>query len=123
MTFKSITGHALHEKGLQKQKSSGPRGSSQEQRALLVLLIKPDINRSSTRHFVLAFGLNKILLARASDETFERCVLDALVGTRDACLLGGLFCRRPILTDPAPPPRRALRPDPPVVCSGFGFDR
>ena len=36
---------------------------------------------------------------------------------------GRLFCRRPVLTDPAPPPRRALRPDPPVVCSGFGFDK
>ena len=37
-------GHALHEKGLQKQKGVGPLVSSQEQRALLV----PRINRSST---------------------------------------------------------------------------
>ena len=49
--------------------------------------------------------------------------LDALKGTRDACLLGELFCRRPVLTDPVPSLRRALRPDAPVVCSGFGLDR
>ena len=40
-----------------------------------------------------------------------RRFFDALEGTRDACLLGELFCRRPVLTSPAPPPRRALRPD------------
>ena len=44
-------------------------------------------------------------------------------GTREACFLGELLCRRPVLTDPVPSPRRALRPDAPVVCSGFGFDR
>ena len=32
-------GHALHEKGLPRQKGDGPLVSSQEQRALLVLLI------------------------------------------------------------------------------------
>ena len=32
-------------------------------------------------------------------------------------------CIQPVLTDPVPSPRRALRPDAPVVCSGFGFDR
>ena len=34
--------------------------------------------------------------------------------------MGGLFCRRPILTGLAPSPRRALRPDLPVVRM-FGF--
>ena len=47
---------------------------------------------------------------------------DALEGTREACFLGELFCRRPVLTDPVPSPGRALRPDAPVVCSGFGLD-
>ena len=28
-----------------------------------------------------------------------------------------------LLPDPVPPPRRALRCEPPVVCLGFGFDR
>ena len=31
--------------------------------------------------------------------------------------------RRPVQTDSTPSPRRALHPDPPVVCSGFGLDR
>ena len=39
-----IPGHALHEKGLQRQKGAGPLVSSQEERALLVLLI----NRGKT---------------------------------------------------------------------------
>ena len=39
-----VPGHALHEKGLQRQKGAGPLVSSQEQRALLVLVI----NRGST---------------------------------------------------------------------------
>ena len=69
------------------------------------------------------FGLHKILVVSASGETFRRLVFDALGGTRDACLLGELFCRRPVLPGPAPPPRRAPRLDPPVVCPGFGFDR
>ena len=45
---KEIPGHALHEKGLQRQKSVGPLVSSQEQRALLV----PRLNRGSTAGFV-----------------------------------------------------------------------
>ena len=83
---------------------------------------KPLTNRLSTGDFVPAFGLHRISLVRASGETFKRCVHNALEGSRDARLLGGLFCRRPVLTDPAPLPCRALRPDPSVVCSGLGFD-
>ena len=77
----------------------------------------------STVDFVLAFGLHRISLVRSSAEMFRRYVLDALGGTREDCFLGGLFCRHPFLTNPAPSPRRVLRADPPVVCSGFGFDR
>ena len=84
---------------------------------------KPLTNCLSTGDFVPAFGWHKMSLVRASGKTFKRFFHDALEGTRDACLLGGLFCLRPVLTDPAPPPRRALRPDPPVVRSGFGLDR
>ena len=43
--------------------------------------------------------------------------------TKDLLFLGEQFCWHPILPDPARPPRRAPRPDPPVVCPGFGFDR
>ena len=59
---------------------------------------KPLTNRLSTGHFVPAFGLHRISLVRASGETFRRCVHDALEGKTDACLLGGLICRRPVLT-------------------------
>ena len=114
-----VPGHALHERVYRNKKGVCPLVGSHERRALLV----PVINRLSTADFVPAFGLHRILLVRASGETFKRFVFDALGGTRDACLLGELFCRGPVLTDPAPPPRRAPRPDPPVVCLGFGFDR
>ena len=56
-------------------------------------------------------------------ESLRGFVFDALGGTRDACPLCDLFCRRPVLPDPAPPPRRAPRPDPPVVCSVFELDK
>ena len=81
------------------------------------------MNRSSTADFVPAFGLHRISLVRASGETFRHRFFDALGSTRDACFLGVLFCRRPVLPGRAPPPRRAARPDLPVVCPGFGFDR
>ena len=54
-----IPGHALHEKGLQRQKSFGPLVSSQHERALLVPLInrgqtadKSVMNRLSNAGFV-----------------------------------------------------------------------
>ena len=50
-------------------------------------------------------------------------LFDALEGTREACSLGELHCRRPILTDTVPSPRRVLRPDAPVECSSFGLDK
>ena len=88
---------------------------------------QPVTERLSTADFVHAFGSHKISLVRASGETFRRRVIDALRGARDPCLLGVLFCRRPVLPGPAPPPRCAPRcaprPDPPVVCPGFGIDR
>ena len=65
----------------------------------------------------------RISLVLASGESFRRRVFDALEGTIVACPLGEMFCRRPVLPGPAPPPHRALRPDPPVVCPGFELDR
>ena len=38
-SFQHVPGHAIHEKGLQRQKCVGLLVSSQEQRALLVLLM------------------------------------------------------------------------------------
>ena len=52
----------------------------------------------------------------------KRRFFEALEGTVDFCFLGEKFCWHAILPDPARPLRRALRPDPPVVCPGFGFD-
>ena len=118
--FVLLPGHALHEKGLQRQKGDGPLVSSQEQRALLV----PLMNRLSTADFVplsvyIGFRLYVLLERRSGDLSS----IDALGGAREACLLGEQFCWHPILPDPTSPPRRAPRHDPPVVCPGFGFDK
>ena len=53
-----------------------------------------------------------------------RRFLDALAGTKDPCFLGEQLCRHSVLLDPASSarPSRAPRPDPPVVCPGFGLD-
>ena len=100
--------------------------------------VNPRMNRLSTADFVSAFGLHRISLDRAFAEwsvsigfrlivllegRFKRHVFDASEGTGDACLLDELCCRHPVLPGPAPPARRTPRPDPPVVCPGFGLDR
>ena len=113
-----VPGHALHEKGSQRQKGVGSLVSSQQRRALPV----PMTNRLSTAGFAPAFGLHRISLVRASGETFRRRVFDALEGTSEACSLDEQFCWHLLLPDSAPPPRRAPRPDPPVVCPGFKLD-
>ena len=68
-------------------------------------------------------GLHRISLVRASGETFKRRVFDALESAGKDCSLGEQFCWQTVLPDPTPPPRRAPRRDPPVVCPGFGFDK
>ena len=80
---------------------------------------QPVVNRG----LCSSIGLHRISLVRASGESFRRRVFDALEGTREARFLGEQFCWHPVLPDPALPPRRAPRPDPPVVCPGFGIDR
>ena len=67
--------------------------------------------------------LNRISLVCASGEMFRRLVFDALESAGKDCSLGAQFYWRTVLPDPASPLRRAPRRDPPVVCSGFGFDR
>ena len=66
---------------------------------------RPLVNRS----LCSSIDLHRISLVHASGETFRQRVFDALEGTRDACILGELFCRRPVLPDPASP--SAVRPD------------
>ena len=118
-----IPRHALDEKRFTKTKSRRSTGQQPRTKSASRPADEPLRNRLSTAGFVPAFGLHRISLVRASGETFRRRLFDAWGGTRDACLLGVLFCRRPVLLGSAPPPRRAPRPDPPVVCPGFGFDR
>ena len=62
------------------------------------------------RRFCSPIGLHRISLVRASGGMFKSRVFDAVEGMWDARFLGELFCRRPVLPSPAPPPRRALRP-------------
>ena len=67
-------GHALHEKGLQKQKGVGTLVSSQERKAAVVPLSrwctanKPRVNRS----LCSSVGLNEISFVRASEKTFRK---------------------------------------------------
>ena len=66
--------------------------------------------------------LHRVSLVRASGETLKQRFCDILEGTRDLCFLAEQVYWHPSLPDPARPFRRAPRPDPPVVCPGFGFD-
>ena len=79
---------------------------------------QPVVNRASCS----SIDLHTISLLRASGESFRRRLFDALEGAREARILGEQFCWYPVLPDPAPPPRRAPRPGPLVVCPGFDFD-
>ena len=105
-----------------REKSDGPLVSSQERRALFVLLrnhlstaIQPRVLFSQRSTYVSFFLC-------CSGETRER-VFDSLEGTMKANFLGAQFCWHPVLPDPTPPSRCTLRPDAPLVCPGFGFDR
>ena len=103
-------GHALHEKGLHGRKGVGPLPSSLETMSV--------VNRS----LCFPMGLYGISLVRAAEDrlgdvsSMPRKVRGTLVSLANCC-------RRPLLPDPAPPLRHAPRPDPPVVCTGFGIGR
>ena len=79
---------------------------------------EPVVNRG----FCSSIGLHRISLVRASGESLRRRIFDALEGTREARPQSEQFCWHPVLPDPAPPLRRVPRPDPFVVCPGFGFE-
>ena len=63
----------------------------------------------------LVVFLNRFTLFRVFKTTFRLRLFDA-------CLLGELLCRCPVLPDVAPPLRRAPGFDLPVVRPNFGFD-
>ena len=133
LTIYKIPGHALHEKGLQRQISVGYIGLQPGMKSGCRPADKPLINRG----LCSSNGLHRNSLVRASEEIpghpwdekglqmFRTVVFDALEGTRDGCVLREQTCRRPILPGPPRPdaPLCAARPDPPVVCPDFGFDR
>ena len=118
-----LLGHALHEKGLQRQNGDGTLVRSRERRAAVV----PRMNQISTgcqprvnRTFCSACGFHGISFVRASEKSLRTVVHDAPEGTRVSCLLGEPTRRRPVLSRTDLPLSRAPpRRDPPVVCLRF----
>ena len=112
----NVPGHALHEKGLQRQKSVGPLVSSQEHRALLVPLLnrlstagQPRVNRSFRSSVVFKYELD----CSCFRKNVQDSVFDSLEGKREGYLRAGSTQRRPVLPCPAPPRCPAVRrPDP-----------
>ena len=91
-------------KSVDKEKRRRSTGQQQGTRGASRPAVKPIVNRLSTADFVPTFGLHRISLVRASWRTFMQYFINALEGKREACFLGKLFCRRPVLTGPVPSP-------------------
>ena len=119
-----ILGHALHEKGLQRQKSADPLLSSQERRAAVV----SRINRWSNAAFVppsiyIGFRLFVLLKSRSGQvSSISRRVRRTVVSSGDSPGRTDPSASRPARPRPTSPLRRAPpRPDPPVICPGLRF--
>ena len=112
-------------KGFTETKRRRSTGQQQGRKSAVRPSDKPVTNHLSIGDFVPAFGLHRISLVRASEEMFRIVVFDALEDTNNGCALHGETRRRPILLGPPCPATLlcAARPDPPVVCPGFGLDR
>ena len=119
-----VPGHAMHEKGLQRQIAVGTLVNSQQRRALAV----SQLNRWSTagqplvnRTFCSSTVLNRISFVRACEETFRTVVYGTLGGSRDGCLRGRPKCRNLGLPSFAPPHHPlCTAPTRPARCvSGF----
>ena len=116
----NFPGHALHEKGLQRQMGVGPLVSSQERKALMA----PVVNRLSNGDFVPPSVLSTISLVRAPEESL-RTVFSICWGARGRVVSwpdrpNGVQCYP---APPLSPPRRAPpRPERPVVCPGIGLN-
>ena len=110
----------MHEIGLQRQIAVGTLVHSQQRRALLV----PRSNRWSTTGFVpppVYMGFPLFVLAkRHSGQMFTvPWRARGTVGSQADRIVGTLSCS----ASPRPAVRHApCRPDPPVVCPGFGLE-
>ena len=120
-----IPGHALHEKGLQRQISDGTLVNSQQAKSGRGPSDKLRIDRWSIGRFVpplVYIGFPLFVLAKKRPGQFftVRWRARGAVGSQGDRNVGILFCS----ASPHPAVRPApCRPDPPVVCPGFGLDR
>ena len=130
--LRSIPGHALHEKGLQRQITVGTLVNSQQRRALAVPRLnrrstagQPRVNRLSFGCFVpppVYIGFPLFVLAKRCSEQLLMVPWRArgTVAFEADRNVGTLVCP----SSPRPTVRCALRrPDPRVVCPGFGLGR
>ena len=115
-TSTRFPGHALHEKGLQRQMGVGTLVSSQERRAPLVQQInrrRTGRERDVNRGFCSSVGVKNEFDCSCFRRNVQGSVLGSLGGKRESSLLAGSTQRRPVLPSPAPPRRPAARrPDP-----------
>ena len=122
-----VPGHALYEKDSQKHKKVGTIVNNHKMRALFVLLIDHRsgdellMNPSATARFFLPSVYLRFCLFVLLNRIGGDVLFDVSLDTKRFCLLGKELCWHPGLPEPAPPTRRAPRPDPPVVCSHLGF--
>ena len=127
--FKLFPGHALPEKGLQTLKRRRSTGQQPGTQSASRPAFKPLINRGSTTgqpliSFLRRFKI-RIRLFVLPKRRSGQC--SRFAGGQEGGLFPGWIdptATRPTLPRPASLPRRAPpRPDRPVVCPGFGFDK
>ena len=121
----SVPGHALHEKGLQKQISDGTLVSNKERRALAVPVINRGWAAGQPRNLFLrgfTYEFAWSCFRRVVQDSFLRCPRKQK--NRWLPWRTDLSASRSARPGPACSLRRAPpRRDPPVVCLGLGFDK
>ena len=91
-----IHGHALHEKGLQRQLGQQPGTKS----------ARGPVDKSRVNcWFCSPVGLHRVIFGRASGGVFNTVVFDGRGRKKDDCFLGDQTRRHPTLPRPAPPRR------------------
>ena len=124
---KTIPGHALYEKGLQKKtKRRRSTGRQPGTKSASRPGDKPLTNRLKTACQPLVWFPHSVYIGFCLFVLLERRSGDVSSmpwGVRGALVSWANCCVGAVLPGPAPPPRRAPRPDPPEVCTGFGLDK